>query len=79
MVRKNFDRLSEKNRRDDTSDDRCQPLLGFDIPEFDSSDDDEEERDENADQRKTVGNEQTPPGQCDGAVLVLLHRRRRLE
>ena len=48
--KENFDRLSEKNRREETSDDRCDPLLSFEITEFDASNDNEEDRNQNEDQ-----------------------------
>ena len=55
--RENFERLSEKNRWEETSDDRCDPLLSFEITEFDASNNDEEDWNDNEDQRKSISEE----------------------
>ena len=74
--RENLNRLSEKNRKEETSDDRCDPLLSYEITELNASDNNEENRNHDEDQSKAVSDEQTLLRQSDWTLLLLLHHHR---
>ena len=61
--RDNLQRLSEKDRREEPTDNGCEPLSGLLIAEFDAAGDDEENRNSDENDAQTIGNEDTPPRQ----------------
>ena len=56
-----FERLNENDRGEEAAQQRCQPFLAFQIAEFNTTHDDEEDRHHRHQYRNAIGDEQAPP------------------